>query len=230
MDELFGLEGRKMRAAQKAGRRTKNPMRIAAKRAQEYAETGSSRIAFTQFMDTKEFDRSLAAKIKDNDARLVDEGIYSVKKLEKVTKFFNSADQKDFGLTNLDGSRLPKGEAMVVTGIVLLRATPPVTSPATASTKDEVKQADFAEWKGITGAALAVITAKAHKKEIVSELPCYAFLNDADTKVSFHQLENPRLIKDEGEIELELTMPSMTAVPTNTYVCVILVGTRAIPR
>lgn len=228
MDELLGLEGRAAIKARKAGRRAKNPMRIATRKAQEYAETKSSRISFMQHMESKEFDTNLARKITNNDARLVDEAIYSVKKLEKVTKFFNSADQKDFGITNLDGSRLPKGEAMVVTAIVLLRAE--VTAAGAAPTPDEIKQAVFTAWKGIKGDSLAVLTAKAHKKEIVSELPCYAFLNDANTKESLHQLENPRLIKDEGEIELELTMPTMTGITANTYVCAMLVGTRAIPR
>ncbi len=228
MDELMGLEGRAAMKARKEGRRGKNPMRIAARSAKEYADTGSSRIAFMQHMETREFDKSLAAKIKSNDARLVDEGIYSVKKLEKVVKFFNSADQKDFGITNLDGSRLPKGEAMVVTAIVLLRAE--VAASGATPTTDEIKQAVFGEWKGIKGDALAVVTAKAHKKEIVSELPCYSFLNEVNTQVSYHQLENPRLIKDEGEIEVELTMPTMTSIPANTYVCAMLIGTRAIPR
>ena len=228
MDELLGLEGRAAMKARKEGRRTKNPMRIATRKAIEYAETNSSRIAFMQFMESKEFDTSLARKINNNDARLVDEGIYSVKPLEKVTKFFNSADQKDFGLTNLDGSRLPKGEAMVATGIVLLRAT--VTPSGAKPTDDEIKQIRWGAWKGVQGDATAVLTAKAHKKEIVSELPCYVFFEDAVTQLSFHQFENPRLIKDEGELEVELTMPTMTNVPANTYVMAMLVGTRAIPR
>ena len=224
----MGTEGRAAMRARKEGRRAKNPMRIATRKAIEYAETNSSRISFMQHMESKEFDANLARKINNNDARLVDEAIYSVKKLEKVTKFFNSADQKDFGITNLDGSRLPKGEAMVVTAIVLLRAE--VAASGATPTPDEIKQAAYGAWKGIKGDALAVLTAKAHKKEIVSELPCYAFLNDANTKEGLHQLENPRLIKDEGEIELELTMPTMTGVTANTYVCAMLVGTRALPR
>lgn len=229
MDELFGTEGQKMLAARKAGHRTKNPMRIAAKKAEEYAQTGSSRIAFMQHMETKEFDKGLAAKIKDGDARLVDEGIYSVKKLEKVTKFFISADQKDFGITNLDGSRLPKGEAMVVTGIVLLVAEVTPSVAGNPPTLDDIKSASV-RWDRFSNAPLAVITAKAHKKEIVSELPCYSFLNHANVQVGYHQLENPRLIKDEGEIEVELTMPTMTGIAANTYVSIMLIGTRAIPR
>jgi hypothetical protein len=224
MEELLGVQGKAARdRGQKGG-----AIGIASKKATQYAMTESSRVAFMQFMESPEFDNSLREKILRNDARLADSMLYSVQKLESVTKLFLSSDVKSIGLTNLDNNRLPKGEAFVVNGITLLRL--PVSATGATPTSDEIKKAISTGWQGITGDATAVLTLKAHKREIVSDLPCYSFINATTEKVSHYKLENPRLIKDEGEIEAELMMPTMSGVAANTYIMLILTGTRVIPK
>lgn len=225
MEELLGVQGKQARDGGKKG----SAIGIATKKAVQFAmSSSSSRVAFMQFMESSEFDAGLRDKILRNDARLADSMIYSVQKLDSVTKLFLSSDVKKIGLTNLDNNRLPKGEAFVVDGISLVVL--PVTAAGATPTQDEILKAKASVWKGITGDATAVLTLKAHKREIVSDLPCYAFFNTDDTQPSHYKLENPRLIKDEGEIEAELMMPTMTGVPANTYVMLILTGTRVIPK
>ncbi len=225
MEELLGVQGKKARDGGNKG----SAIGIATKKAVQFAmSNSSSRVAFMQFMESSEFDASLREKILKNDARLADSMLYSVQKLDSVTKLFLSSDVKSIGITNLDNNRLPKGEAFVVDGITLLRL--PVTAAGATPTADEIKKATSIAWKGITGDATAVLTLKAHKREIVSDLPCYAFINADNVQVSHYSLENPRLIKDEGEIEAELMMPTMSGVPANTYVMLILTGTRVIPK
>ena len=224
MEELLGVQGKAARDRGQKG----SAIGVASKKATQYAMTESSRVAFMQFMESPEFDNSLRDKILRNDARLADSMLYSVQKLESVTKLFLSSDVKSIGLTNLDNNRLPKGEAFVVNGITLLRL--PVTATGATPTNDEIKKAISIGWQGITGDATAVLTLKAHKREIVSDLPCYSFINSPNEKISHYKLENPRLIKDEGEIEAELMMPTMSGVAANTYIMLILTGTRVIPK
>lgn len=224
MEELLGVQGKAARDRGQKG----SAIGVASKKATQYAMTESSRVAFMQFMESPEFDNSLRDKILRNDARLADSMLYSVQKLESVTKLFLSSDVKSIGLTNLDNNRLPKGEAFVVNGITLLRL--PVTATGATPTSDEIKKAISTGWQGITGDATAVLTLKAHKREIVSDLPCYSFINAQNEKNSHYKLENPRLIKDEGEIEAELMMPTMSGVAANTYIMLILTGTRVIPK
>lgn len=225
MEELLGVQGKVARDKGQKG----SAIGIATKKAVQFAMAqGSSRVAFMQFMESGEFDNGLREKILKNDARLADSMIYSVQKLESVTKLFLSSDVKKIGLTNLDNNRLPKGEAFVVDGITLLRL--PVTAVGASPTQDEILKAVGTAWKGVTGDATAVLTLKAHKREIVSDLPCYAFFNSDEVQISHYKLENPRLIKDEGEIEAELMMPTMSGVAANTYVMLILTGTRVIPK
>lgn len=224
MEELLGVQGKD---AVKSKRKV-SALQMAKKSAMQYAVSESSRLAILQFMESDEFDAQLREKILNGNARLADGMIYSVQKLSDVTKLFLSSDVKKIGITNLDNNRLPKGEAMVVNGITLLRL--PVTAAGATPTADEIVKTVGTEWKGIVGDATAVLTLKAHKREIVSDLPCYAFLNSTDVQVSHYTLENPRLIKDEGEIEAEIKMPTMTGVAANTYVMLILTGTRVIPK
>ena len=225
MEELLGVQGKQARDRGQKG----SAIGIATKKAVQFAmSNSSSRVAFMQYMESSEFDNGLREKILRNDARLADSMLYSVQKLESVTKLFLSSDVKSIGLTNLDNNRLPKGEAFVVDGITLLRL--PVTATGATPTPDEIKKTVATPWKGITGDATAVLTLKAHKREIVSDLPCYSFFNADGVQLSHYPLENPRLIKDEGEIEAELMMPTMSGVAANTYIMLILTGTRVIPK
>ena len=73
--------------------------------------------------------RELPAHIKSalakGELRLADTIVYSIKPVNsKTIKLFETQDVKEVGLRNISNAKLPKNQALLVSGIVLLASIP----------------------------------------------------------------------------------------------------------
>jgi hypothetical protein len=180
--------------------------------------------------EMEKFFGELPAHIKEalikGDLRLADAVVYSIKQItSKTTKMFETQDTKAIGLTNISNAKLPKNQAFLVSGIVILCGT------SVDTTKDKIMAADYRAIENYPALCTGEVNLKANKKQILPETSCYLFKtsNFHNTPIGYYKLANPRLIMDDVLIELTIELGTMDGLPANAFVFAALHGTITTP-
>jgi hypothetical protein len=172
----------------------------------------------------------LPQHIKDGllkgELRLADTVIYSIKPVNsKTIKMFETQDDKEVGLRNISNAKLPKNQALLVSGIYLLAAVPADT------TKDKVIGANYVGLEGFASISNGEFSLKANKKIIMPETVNTVFKTSNMTNVplGYYKLANPRMIQDDLLIEVTIDLGSMEGLDPKTHLYVGLHGTITTP-
>lgn len=152
----------------------------------------------------------LPAHIKEGlakgDLRLADNVIYSIKPVSsKTIKMFETQDDKEIGLRNVSNAKLPKNQAFLVSGIVLLAGV------ATDMTKDKVMATKFGGLEEFAPIVNGEFSLKSNKKQIVPETSNNVFKtsNMHNVPLGYYKLANPRLIHDDILMEMTVELGTM---------------------
>src|SRR5689334_13753719 len=180
--------------------------------------------------EMEKFFAELPASIKEalvkGELRLADTMLYSIKPVNsKTIKMWETQDDKEVGLRNISNAKLPKNQALLVSGVVLLAATAADTS------KDKIISADYKGLESYPALLNGEFNLKYNKKQIVPETSNYVFRTQSFhyVPVGYYKLSNPRLIVDDVLIELTIELGSTDGIPANTYVYAGLHGTITTP-
>ncbi len=172
----------------------------------------------------------LPSYIKDGlskgDLRLADTVIYSIKPVNsKTIKMFETQDDKQIGLRNISNAKLPKNQALLVSGVILLAGTAPDTNV------DNIMATNYIGLENFPGLATGETDLKANKKQIFPETSNNVFktANYCKVPLGYYKLSNPRLILDDILIELTVQLGTMQNIPANTYLYAGLHGTITTP-
>ena len=174
--------------------------------------------------------RELPKHIKDELAkgnlRLADALIYSIKPVtSKTIKMFETQDDKEIGLRNISNAKLPKNQALLVSGIVLLAGV------SADATKDAIMATSYGKLEDFPAIANGESNLKANKKIIMPETSNNFFKTAgiATLPVGYYKLANPRLIHDDIQIELTVELGTMLGIKEFTQLFVGLHGTITTP-
>lgn len=172
----------------------------------------------------------LPQHIKDGLAngslRLADALVYSIKPVSsKTIKLFETQDDKQVGLRSISNAKLPKNQALLVSGIYLLAG---VSADATA---DKIMATEYKGLENFHPLATGEFNLKANKKVIVPETSNIAFKTASfhGVPLGYYKLANPRLIEDDILIELTIELGTMDGVAAFTYIYAGLHGTITTP-
>ncbi len=160
------------------------------------------------------------------ELRLADTIIYSIKPVtSKTVKLFETQDDKEIGLRNISNAKLPKNQAMLVSGIILLAGV------SADGTKDKIMATNFDKIEGFPALANGEFSLKANKKQIVPETSNNVFKtsNIHMVPMGYYKLANPRLIQDDILIELTIELGTMDGIANNTQIFAGLHGTITTP-
>jgi hypothetical protein len=180
--------------------------------------------------EMEKFFAELPASIKESlvkgELRLADTMVYSIKPVNsKTIKMWETQDDKEVGLRNISNAKLPKNQALLVSGIVLLAAT------AADGSKDKIIAADYRGLENFPALLNGEFNLKYNKRQIVPETSNYVFRTQSYNYVplGYYKLANPRLIVDDVLIELTIELGSTDGIPANTFVYAGLHGTITTP-
>jgi hypothetical protein len=180
--------------------------------------------------EMEKFFAELPVHIKEalvrGELRLADNIIYSIKPVtSKTIKLFETQDDKEIGLRNISNAKLPKNQAFLVSGIVLLAGT------SADATKDKILATGFNGIEGFPAIANGELNLKSNKKQIVPETSNHVFMTENYTNVpiGYYKLANPRLIHDDVQIEMTVELGSTEGIPANTYIYAAMHGTITTP-
>lgn len=160
------------------------------------------------------------------ELRLADTVIYSIKKVaSKTTKMYETQDTKTIGMSSLSAARLPKNQALLVSGIIILAAVP---SDLTA---DKIMSATYDKIEGFPSIATGEFSLKANKKVIVPEssMKIFTTANNQNVPMGYYKLANPRLIHDDVLIEATVELGTMDGLDPKTHLFIGLHGTITTP-
>lgn len=172
----------------------------------------------------------LPQHIKDGllkgELRLADTIIYSIKSVNsKTIKMFETQDDKEVGFRNISNAKLPKNQALLVSGIFLLVGLP------LDMTKDKVISAKYEGIEDFGAIANGEFSLKGNKKIIMPETVNTIFKtkNMNTVPVGYYKLANPRMIHDDIQIEATIDLGSMDGLDPRTHIYVGLHGTITTP-
>ncbi len=173
----------------------------------------------------------LPQHIKDGllkgDLRLADTIIYSRKQVNsKTVKLFETQDVKEVGIRNISNGKLPKNQALLVSGIFLLAGL------AENATSDKVIGAKYDKLEDFPAIANGEFTLKANKKIIMTDVDNAIFKTAANHQlpVGYYKLANPRVIHDDILLEATIELGSLEGIDTaKTFLYVGLHGTITTP-
>ena len=176
----------------------------------------------------------LPQHIKDGllkgDLRLADTIIYSRKPVNsKTIKLFETQDVKAVGLRNISNAKLPKNQALLVSGIILLAGVIPDGRPVN---DDSVMATPFNKLEDFAALCNGEFTLKANKKIILSDVDNAVFKTANNNQIPFgyYKLANPRVIQDDILLEATVELGSLTGINTErTWMYVGLHGTITTP-
>lgn len=160
------------------------------------------------------------------ELRLADTVIYSIKPVNsKTIKMFETQDDKEVGLRNISNAKLPKNQALLVSGIYVLAAIP------TDTTKDKVIGANYVGLENFAAISNGEFSLKANKKIIMPETVNTVFKtgNMTNVPLGYYKLANPRMIQDDLLIEVTIDLGSMDGLDPKTHLYVGLHGTITTP-
>ncbi len=172
----------------------------------------------------------LPQHIKDGllkgELRLADTVIYSIKALNsKTIKMFETQDDKEVGLRNISNAKLPKNQALLVSGIFLLAGIPAEVN------KDKIIGAKYDGIEDFAALSNGEFSLKSNKKIIMPETVNTIFKTKTmnTVPVGYYKLANPRMIHDDILIEATIDLGSMEGLDPKTHVYVGLHGTITTP-
>jgi hypothetical protein len=160
------------------------------------------------------------------ELRLADTIVYSIKAANsKTIKLFETQDVKEVGLRNISNAKLPKNQALLVSGIILLAGIP------ADNTSDKIIGTKYDKIEDFAAIANGEFSLKANKKVIMPEssISMFKTLNMHGVPMGYYKLSNPRLIQDDILIEATIDLGSMEGLDPKTYVYVGLHGTITTP-
>jgi hypothetical protein len=162
----------------------------------------------------------------DGELRLADTIVYSVKPIvSKTIKMFETQDDKGIGLRNISNAKLPKNQALLVSGIIIMVGT------AGGETKDDWMSTSFDVIDKVPALNNGEFSLKSNKKQIVPETSNMVFNSrgHSSVQVGYYKLDNPRLIEDDVLIELTIELGTMKNIPKNAVIYAGLHGTITTP-
>jgi len=172
----------------------------------------------------------LPQHIKDGltkgELRLADTLIYSIKAVNsKTIKMFETQDDKEVGLRNISNAKLPKNQAMLVSGIFLLAGIPAEVN------KDKIIGTKYEGIEDFAALSNGEFSLKSNKKIIMPETVNTIFKTKTmnTVPVGYYKLANPRMIHDDILIEATIDLGSMEGLDPKTHVYVGLHGTITTP-
>lgn len=168
----------------------------------------------------------IKAALSKGELRLADTIVYSIKPVNsKTIKLFETQDVKEVGIRNLSNAKLPKNQALLVSGIVLLASIPVDAS------QDKIMSSRFIQLEDFPAIANGEFSLKANKKIIVPETSVNAFKtqNHHAVPLGYYKLANPRLIQDDILIEFTVELGTMDGLDPKTQLYVGLHGTITTP-
>jgi hypothetical protein len=160
------------------------------------------------------------------ELRLADTIIYSIKPASsKTIKMFETQDDKEIGLRNISNAKLPKNQALLVSGIILLAGV------AAEATKDKIIATNYDKIESIPAIANGEFFLKSNKKQIVPDTSNHVFKtsNMHLVPMGYYKLSNPRLIQDDVLIEMTIELGTMDGIAANTHIFAGLHGTITTP-
>ncbi len=160
------------------------------------------------------------------DLRLADTLIYSIKPVSsKTIKMFETQDDKEIGLRNVSNAKLPKNQALLVSGIILLAGI------SADMTKDKVMATRFGAVEEFAPIVNGEFSLKSNKKQIVPETGNNVFKtsNMHNVPLGYYKLANPRLIHDDILMEMTIELGTMDGLDAKTHLFVGLHGTITTP-
>lgn len=178
----------------------------------------------------KHFDE-LPAHIKDGllkgDLRLADTIIYSRKQVNsKTIKLFETQDVKSVGMRNISNGKLPKNQALLVSGIFML------VGLADNNTNEKAMIAKYDKIEDYPAIANGEFTLKANKKIIMTDVDNAVFktANNTQLPIGYYKLANPRIIHDDIQLEATIELGSIEGINTErTFMYLGLHGTITTP-
>ena len=165
-------------------------------------------------------------QLKKGELRLADTLIYTIKPVTQTTiKMFETQDVQEIGLRNVSNAKLPKNQAMLVSGIVLLAGV-----SASANIPDVMKTA-FSGIEAMPSIVSGEFYLNGNKKQLIPETSNYVFRTAGYTmyQAGYYKLHNPRLIYDDVLIEFVVELGGMTGIAANTQLFAGLHGTITTP-
>ncbi len=148
--------------------------------------------------------------------RLADTIIYSVKAASsKTIKLFETQDDKEIGLRSISNAKLPKNQAMLVSGVILLAGV------SADATKDKVIATKYGFIDDFAAIANGEFSLKSNKKQIVPDGTSNNVFKTKDYSLvpaGYYKLANPRLIHDDIPIELTIELGTMDGIAANTHI------------
>lgn len=174
----------------------------------------------------RELPPHIKSALAKGDLRLADTIIYSIKPVNsKTIKLFETQDVKEVGLRNISNAKLPKNQALLVSGIFLLASIP------ADNTTDKIIGSKFVQLEDFPAIANGEFSLKANKKIIVPETSIAAFKtqNMHALPLGYFKLANPRLIHDDILVEFTVELGSMEGLDPKTQLYVGLHGTITTP-
>lgn len=174
----------------------------------------------------RELPEHIKAELAKGNLRLADALIYSIKPVTSRTiKMFETQDDKEIGLRNISNAKLPKNQALLVSGIVLL------TGVSADASKDAVMATNYGRVEDFPAIANGESNLKANKKIIMPETSNNFFKTQSifTVPIGYYKLSNPRLIQDDIQIEFTVELGTMRGILDNTQIFVGLHGTITTP-
>ncbi len=168
----------------------------------------------------------IKSALSKGELRLADTIVYSIKPVNsKTIKLFETQDVKEVGIRNLSNAKLPKNQALLVSGIVLLASIP------ADNTADKIMASKFLALENFPAIANGEFSLKANKKIIVPETSVAAFKteNIHSVPLGYYKLANPRLIQDDILVEFTVELGTMDGLDAKTQLYVGLHGTITTP-
>ncbi len=180
--------------------------------------------------EMEKFFNELPAHIRQGlvkgELRLADTVIYSIKPVTQTTiKMFETQDVQEIGLRNISNAKLPKNQALLVSGIVLLAGVSADQTPA------NVMATDYEGIEAMPSIVSGEFYLNGNKKQLIPETSNYVFRSKgyALQPMGYYKLHNPRLIPDDVLIEFVVELGGMTNIAPNTQLFAGLHGTITTP-
>lgn len=220
---LDGLEGDELLGALKK----MNPLKRAKAMTRLFSNNNASRGSRAEMeKHFSELPEHIVKGLKDGNLRLADTIIYSIKRVaSKTVKMFETQDTKAIGLTSLSAAKLPKNQALLVSGIILLAGVPADNTP------DKMMATTYDKIETYPCLCTGEFNIKANKKVIVPESSMKLFKtgNNTTIPIGYYKLSNPRLIQDDILIEATVELGTMEGLDPKTCIYLGLHGTITTP-
>jgi hypothetical protein len=174
----------------------------------------------------KELGEHIKAALAKGELRLADTLIYSIKAASsKTIKIFETQDDKQIGVRNIDKGKLPKNMALLASGIIIVVGT------AGGQTVDDMMATNYGAIETFPAIANGSFSLIANKKTIIPESGNYLFKTQGFglVNIGYYKLSNPRLIQDDVQIELTIELGTTQGIPANTFIYAAIHGTATIP-